>query len=123
MPVTGWARLRRDVDCGLRRGAWYETMALGRTEALIAVHGQQRFLPLRHLEIVSNPPTHWTIVAHASNATVIPARWAKGYAVCPACRHRQLPMGRPPRLRCDDCQGLFDVAWDHAYLGQVVRQN
>ncbi len=123
MPGTGWARLRQDVDCGLRRGAWYETVALGRTEALLAVRGQQRFLPLRHLEIVSDRPTDWTVVAQASNAAVIPPRWAKGYAVCPACRHRQLPMGRPPRLRCDDCQGLFDVAWDRPYLGRIADQN
>lgn len=123
MPITGWARLSRDVDCGLRRGAWYETVALGRSEALIAVHGQQRFLPLVYLEIVADPPTHWTVVAQATNATVIPARWAKGYAVCPACRYRQLPMGRPPTLRCDDCQKLFDVAWDQPYLGRIADGN
>jgi hypothetical protein len=118
-----WARLREDVDCGLRRGAWYQTVARGWTEALLEVHGKQRSVPLRHLELVDVRPNWWTVVSGASNASVIPARWAKGYAVCPQCSFRQLPVGHPSRLRCDDCSGVFDVAWNKPYLSTLGEDN
>jgi hypothetical protein len=120
---TLWARLREDVDCGLRRGAWYQTVARGWTEVVLDVHGQRRSLPLRSLEIAATRPNHWTIVARARNSAVIPERWSRGYAVCPCCSYRQLPMGRPGRLRCDGCHDVFDVAWDQPYLRAVADSN
>jgi hypothetical protein len=68
------------------------------------------------LELVATRPAQWTIVSRARNSAVIPARWAKGYAVCPSCRYRQLPIGRPQAMRCDDCCQRFDIAWDQPYL-------
>ena len=123
MPTPLWARLREDIDCGLRRGAWYETVARGWTEVLLDVHGKRQAVPLRYLEIVSQRPDRWTVVSRASNAAVIPERWAKGYAVCPSCRYRQLPMGRPARLRCDHCHDVFEVAWNQPYLGAISDGN
>jgi hypothetical protein len=118
MNSVQWARLSRDMDCGLRRGAWYRTIAVGSAEVALAVHGKTRSISRNALEIVSTKPTRWTVVANAGNATLIPARWARGYAVCPNCRMRQLPMGRPQLLRCDGCNGLFEVAWDEPYLSR-----
>ena len=115
--------MRQDIDCGLRRGAWYQTVVRGWTEALLEVHGKQRSIPLRYLEIVPMRPDWWTIVSHAGNATVIPERWAKGYAVCPRCSYRQLPIGRPSKLRCDDCNGVFEVAWNKPYLAATSDEN
>ena len=118
MNAEQWARLSKDLDCGLRRGAWYRTVSVGTSEVALAVHGQTRSVARGSLEIVASRPTRWTIVSNARNAAVIPARWARGYAVCPSCRMRQLPMGRPRRLRCEGCNGLFDVAWDEPYLSR-----
>ena len=117
MQAARWARLCEDVDCGVRRGAWYETVSVGQFEVSVAVHGQERTFARDTFEIVSTRPTRWTIVINANNAPVIPARWPRGYAVCPQCAMRQLPMGRPQVLRCDGCNGLYEVAWDEPYLG------
>jgi len=116
MPGTQWARLRDDIDCGLRRGAWYRTVSLSQSEVVLDINGRHRAFPLRHLEIVATRPSAWTIVAHAGNSNVIPTFWAKGYAVCPRCRNRQLPLGRARSMRCDECDGLFEIAWDEPYL-------
>jgi hypothetical protein len=111
-----WARLREDVDCGLRRGAWYRTVVRSWTEVLLEVHGRRKSVPVQYLELEAKRPNSWTVVTNASNAAVIPERWARGYAVCPRCSYRQLPVGQPSSLRCDDCGGVFDVAWDKPYL-------
>ena len=123
MQTTQWARLQQDVDCGLRRGAWYPTVVLGWTRVLLDVHGKRRSVPFHYLEIVENRPDYWTVVRRAGNATLIPERWAKGYVVCPSCSYRQLPIGRPAKLRCDHCQEVHEVAWDKPYLGVVSNDN
>ena len=116
MPGAQWARLREDVDCGLRRGAWYSVVSVSESEIVLAVRGKNRPYPLRSFEVVTVPPNRWTIVSHAGNSPLIPARWAKGYVVCPNCRWRQLLLGRPQVLRCEGCDGLFEIAWDEPYL-------
>jgi hypothetical protein len=116
MSKTRWARLCQDVDCGLRRGAWYRATNLTQSEVVVQVNGRQKSVPLRHMEITADRPTRWTVVANAGNADLIPRFWAKGYAVCPNCTYRQLILGRPQAMRCDDCEGLFEVAWDQPYL-------
>ncbi len=123
MPTACWARLREDIDCGMRRGAWYDTVSVGQFEISLAVHGQERTFSRDTFDIVATRPTRWTIVVNASNASVIPARWAKGYAVCPQCAMRQLPMGRPQALRCDGCNGLYEVAWEETYLDPYGGSN
>jgi rubredoxin len=115
MSSARWARLSGDFDCGLRRGAWYRTLRRTLTDALLEVHGDERVVPIELLEIVDERPDRWTVVAQASNARVIPNRWSRGYAVCPNCTFRQLPIGRPTRLRCDECGHVYDVAWDELY--------
>jgi len=120
MSQTQWARLREDVDCGLRRGAWYRAVSIGQSEVVLDINGQHRVFPLRYVEVSATRPARWTVVSHAGNANVIPSFWAKGYAVCPQCRYRQLPLGRVPSMRCDECDGLFEVAWDQPYLEAEV---
>jgi len=119
MPAMKWARLREDVDCGLRRGAWYRTVDLGQSEVMLEVHGRERSFDVHFLEIVNNRPMKWTIVSGARNAVLIPARWRKGYAVCPNCRWRQLPLGQPQALRCEGCNEVFEVAWGEPYLASI----
>lgn len=116
MPGTRWARLSQDVDCGLRRGAWYRATSQSQREVLVEVNGRQRCVPRDRMEVSAEPPNRWTVVANAGNASAIPKFWAKGYAVCPRCGNRQLLAGRPPSMCCEDCDGLFEIAWDEAYL-------
>jgi hypothetical protein len=116
MTAEQWARLSQDVDCGLRRGAWYRAETVSPSEVLLLVGGKRRSFARGTMEVSPVPPSRWTVVSGLSNSRVIPIRWSKGYAVCPACRMRQLPLGRPQALRCERCNGLFEVAWDEAYL-------
>jgi hypothetical protein len=116
MPAEQWARLSEDIDCGLRRGAWYRAVAVTPKEVLILVHGKERPFSRDTLEVIDNPPFRWTVVSGASNSGLIPVRWGKGYVVCPGCRMRQLPLGRPQVLRCERCNGAFEIAWDEPYL-------
>ena len=122
MPAELWARLSQDVDCGLRRGAWYRTVYVGLAEVSLIVHGKERAFDRDTLEVIDTPPYRWTVVTGAANTTVIPPRWSKGYVVCPSCRMRQLPLGQPEVLRCERCNGLFEIAWDEAYLARAPRQ-
>jgi hypothetical protein len=112
-----WARLRLDVNCGLRRGAWYRVDSLSPFETIVSVSGEPRPLSRRLLEIRSARPRHWTIVRQRT-AFPRPAEWpAAPYAVCPGCGSRvTLPPRRVTKLTCSRCLGSFRVAWDEAYL-------
>lgn len=112
MPPVRWARLSRDVECGLRRGAWYRATGLTRSEVVVRVNGEHRTVPLRHMEITADRPTSWTLVRGGGRARALSAFWARGYAVCPRCSHRQLLAGYPSSMRCDECDRLFPVSWD-----------
>lgn len=111
-----WARLSQDVDCGLRRGAWYRATRLSQSEVVLEVNGRHQSVPLDHMELTTDRPSRWTVVANAGNSHLIPRYWAKGYAVCPHCTYRQLLVGQPESMRCDECDGLFEIAWDQPYL-------
>ena len=118
MPKTRWARLCKDVNCGLRRGAWYRATSFTPSEVEVRVNGGHRTVPLRHMEITSNRPTRWTLVANGGNGgnggngRALSAFWTRGYAVCPHCSHRQLLAGYPRAMRCDECDQRFTVDWD-----------
>ena len=116
MTEDKWARLQEDIDCGLRRGAWYRAVQLGAVEVTLDVNRNAQAFPRCQFEIRLGRPTRWTVVGRPRNAVRIPASWGTRYAVCPSCRTRQPPMGRPPSMRCDKCNGLFEVAWEESYL-------
>ncbi len=116
MPTTLWVRLSEDVDCGLRRGGWYQAISVEQTEVVISVHGRPQSFQRQLFEISNTGPTRWTIVSEAGNSDQIPTRWSKGYAVCPSCRWRQLLLGRPFTMLCEGCFEEFEVDWDEVYL-------
>lgn len=111
-----FARLQADVPCKLRRGAWYRVLRLAAVEAVLDVARREMAVPREYLQIEETPPRRWTVVPLPNNALRVPASWGDHYGVCPNCRARASVVGRPPRLRCDRCNGLYDVAWDEAYL-------
>lgn len=112
-----WGRLQADVDCALRRGAWYRVMDVGTLEATVEVARQPHSIPSYLLQIVSAPPRRWTVVPRPAGARHLPREWTR-YAVCPSCRERvALPArGEPRRLSCSRCYGAFEVDWAEGYL-------
>jgi len=115
--ITQYARLDADVNCQLRRGAWYRVLRLAQVEAVLDVARREVIVPREYLQIRPTPPHRWTVVQRPRDAQRVPAHWGGHYGVCPNCRARSPLAGRPPKLRCDRCNGLYDVAWEEAYLG------
>lgn len=118
--MTGmqWGRLQANVNCRLRRGAWYRVLQASPLQAVVDVNRTLLKVPLYLLEIVSKPPRRWTVVPTPKSARRAGARLGDAYAVCPSCRHRMAFRGRPERMACERCLVEFDVAWDEAYLGK-----
>jgi len=119
--VTGmrWGRLQVDVNCALRRGAWYRVARLAPMEAILDVNRRPLKVPHYLLQVVSRPPTRWSVVPRPERAGELPPDWGPLYGVCPSCRERAALRGRPRRLECGRCRGEFDVAWDEEYLLKV----
>jgi hypothetical protein len=119
--MTGiqWGRLQADVDCALRRGAWYRVMAIGGLEVTVEVGDRLQSVPRSLLQIVSAPPRRWTVVPRPAGAVGMPQEWTR-YAVCPSCRERRaLPeRGRPRSLTCGRCRGAFEIDWSEGYLAR-----
>lgn len=111
-----WGRLQVNVNCQLRRGAWYRVTRLAPLQAILDVNRKPLVVPHFMIEVVSKPPRRWTVVPRPRGARDLPAEWGSVYAVCPSCRERVALRGRPRRLDCRRCSGAFDVAWDEAYL-------
>jgi hypothetical protein len=113
-----WARLQADVNCALRRGAWYRVRHVGGLEATLEVNRQAQTVPSFLLQVSSTPPRRWTVVLRPKEAARFAAALGPRYAVCPSCRERT-PLkgpGQPRTLDCDRCHGVFEVAWNEAYL-------
>jgi hypothetical protein len=116
--MTGmqWGRLQADVNVRLRRGAWYRVLKLAPLQAIVDVNRRPLPVPRFLLEIISQPPRRWTVVATPKGARRAAAHLGEAYGVCPSCRHRMAFSGKPRRLNCESCHTEFDVAWDEAYL-------
>ena len=111
--VPQWARVRGDVNCQVRRGAWYEVLRLTPDEAILEVVNRPFSVPRSALlQIVPLRPQRWSVVARPSDAVMVPLSWGSRYAVCPGCRLRVPLKGYPSEIRCSRCDGVFAVAWD-----------
>lgn len=116
-PPGAWARLKSDVSCGLRRGAWYRVVGLTPDEAVLQVPRRERVRVPRHLlQTLFARPRHWTVVPRPSDADQATDHWRARYAVCPGCRARAPITGYCVDLRCPKCDGVFAIAWDERYL-------
>ena len=116
MPGLRWGRLQFDVDCELRRGAWYRVVRLQGLDAVVDLNHKALPVPLYVLEVVSTPPKRWTIVPAPTPSRRVPKAHVPYYAVCPSCRERSAVSHDARSLRCERCRGEFDVAWDETYL-------
>jgi Zn finger protein HypA/HybF involved in hydrogenase expression len=116
--MTGmrWARLQEDLDCKLRRGAWYRVSHVAGLEAIVDVNRRALAVPSFALEIVSTPPHSWTVVPLRGRGARLAAELAPRYGVCPSCRHRSRLEEQGRSMTCGRCKGRFDIAWDEGYL-------
>jgi hypothetical protein len=111
-----WARLRVDVNCGLRRGAWYPVVRFVKDRAVLDVTDDRVPVPRRLLQTVFAPPLQWSIVPLPDDAVNVPSEWGTRYLVCPACQARAQLSGHPMDQSCPRCAGKFRIAWDERYL-------
>lgn len=109
-----WARLQADVNCKLRRGAWYRLIKAQGLAAVVDVKGTPVPVVRAFLQMSNSPPRKWTVVTRPRNAP----RSLIGdfYAVCPSCRDRVPLRGKPSRMLCGRCSVEFAVDWDEHYL-------
>lgn len=111
-----WARLRVDVNCALRRGAWYRVVRLTRDRAVLDDTREHVPVARRLIQTVFMAPRRWTVVPLPRDAANVPADWGNRYAVCPACYARAPIHDFSPALRCPKCRSVFAIAWDEHYL-------
>ena len=111
-----WARLQEDVDCKMRRGAWYRVTQLTGLKAIVEVNRQPLAVPSYAIEIVATPPRCWSVVPLPRRASRLATELGPRYGVCPSCRHRARLEQRARAMTCTRCQGRFEIAWDENYL-------
>src|SRR5438876_298033 len=90
-PAFQWARLKADVQCALRKGAWYRILKLTSTEVVLDVRGKPLSVPRGQLQLSSEPALRWSVVPSPKQTARFPATWGASYAVCPNCRDRAMP--------------------------------
>lgn len=112
-----WARVQPDLNYRLRRGAWYQVVRFNLVEAVLEVNQQPAAVPLEVLEIRTERPQRWTVVALPRDAVDIPFSWGSRYVVCPNCSTRAPITREVPALRCPSCSGVFEIAWSEKYVG------
>ncbi|HXL05408.1 MAG TPA: hypothetical protein VN964_00690 [Gemmatimonadales bacterium] len=108
--------MRVDVNCGLRRGAWYPVVRFVKDRAVLDVTDDRVPVARRLLQTVFSPPLQWSIVPLPDDAVNVPGDWGTRYLVCPACHARAPLSGHPMDLPCARCGGVFRIAWDEHYL-------
>src|SRR5437899_807545 len=84
-----WARVRGEMNCYIRRGAWYEVLRLTPEEVVLEVNRQPVRVERSALQIVPLRPQNWSVVARPRDSVDMPMGWGSRYAVCPGCCHRQ----------------------------------
>ena len=119
MTDVRWARLETDVNCRLRRGAWYRVAGLSSSEATLDVNRQRVPVPRTSVRIIAAPPQYWTVVPRPRDARGLPALWGDKYVVCPGCRNRAQLKGAPQSMRCARCERTFRVAWEEWFVSAV----
>ena len=109
-----WARLKADVKCALRKGAWYRILKLTSSEVVLDVKGKPLSVPRGQLQLSSEPALRWSVVTSPKQTARFPASWGPSYAVCPNCRNRAKLEGHAASMRCQRCNGSFEIAWNES---------
>src|SRR5437899_12181408 len=109
-PPSRWARLRVDVNCGLRRGAWYPVVRFVKDRAVLDVTDDRVPVARGLLQTTFTQPLHWSIVPLPADAINVPSDWGGRYVVCPACHARAPLSGHPVDLTCPQYVVVFRIA-------------
>jgi hypothetical protein len=78
-----WARLRVDVNCGLRRGAWYRVVRVTRDKVFVDVARERVRVARRLVQTVFEAPTRWSVVPLSRHAANVPAEWGRATRCAP----------------------------------------
>src|SRR2546425_11367366 len=70
-----WARLKADVKCALRKGAWYRILKLTSSEVVLDVKGKPLSVPRGQLQLSSEPALCWSVVPSPKHTARFPATW------------------------------------------------
>src|ERR1051325_5631015 len=106
-----WARLKADLRCGLRRGAWYRVIRRTLGDAILDVDHRPLTVPGDCLELTSGRPERWTIVERPGEEAGLATLWGTSYAVCPSCSHRTPVLHPGAEARCTNCGGPLLEVW------------
>src|SRR5207244_1605150 len=87
-PAFQWARLKADVKCALRKGAWYRILKLTSTEVVLDVRGKPLSVARGQVQLSSEPALRWSVVPSPKHTARFAASWGARYAVSPNCRDR-----------------------------------
>ncbi|HUL02226.1 MAG TPA: hypothetical protein VLV16_03220 [Gemmatimonadales bacterium] len=107
-----WARVCGDANHQLRRGAWYQVLALTPEQAVLDVNHHPVLIPRSVVQISPARPYRWSVVRRPRDAISLPLSWGTRYAVCPSCTQRVSLRGSVSELSCPRCHGVFIVGWD-----------
>jgi hypothetical protein len=87
---------------------------------LVLVDVARRNVPIPRalVEVSDRRPSRWSVVrwdpSEAGAKRLSTDGHAMIYAVCPECRGRAKFEGtKPQRMQCPECDGEFEVDWDH----------
>ena len=109
--VPQWARVRGDVNCSIRRGAWYQVVRLTGDTAVLEIGQRSISVPRELLQIEPFRPRSWSVVPRPSDAVDLPLSWGSRYAVCPSCYERMPLKHRQQQLRCARCGKTQPIDW------------
>lgn len=106
-----WAQVKGDINCRVRRGAWYKVVQLTMEVAVLDAGERAVSVPRELLHIALVRPRHWSVVRRPYDAVDVPRAWGSRYGVCPACQHR-MPLDYDQReARCERCGMTGAIAW------------
>src|SRR2546422_9348864 len=77
-----WARVRGDLNCNVRRGAWYEVVRLTPEEGVLDVNQRTVIIARPSVQVVPIRPQRWSVVARPQDAGNLPLSWGSRCAVC-----------------------------------------
>ncbi|HUL50239.1 MAG TPA: hypothetical protein VLT79_09525 [Gemmatimonadales bacterium] len=111
MESRQWARVRGDVNCSVRRGAWYQVVRLMPDAVVLEVGQRSVSVPRELLQILPLRPNRWSVVQRPYDAVDLPIKWGSRYGVCSVCQHRMPLESQQKTLSCSRCGSTAEVAW------------
>jgi hypothetical protein len=103
--------VKGDINCRVRRGAWYQVVQLTTDVAVLRSGQRSVSVPRELLHIALGRPRRWSVVRRPYDAVDVPRNWGARYGVCPACTHRMPLDYDQMEARCDRCGVTGPIAW------------